>query len=327
MKKSNIIKVIILLLALGLNVKTLKSLHAEQVVINADRPKISKLPLASFHKFWADIQWMLMIQHMGSIDLTTEQNSKELYSEANTIIDLDPGFYKAYEISSLMLSAKKPQFAINLLKRGQASVHTTNDWRLYSMAGNIRQQEIFFNKGPDNLTKLRESIEFYREALNKPGVISVLEKSFIKSLAQERFESKGDKLLISELQEWFKHLSQSNYMNGEGEHGNSTEGYMSVSEEVKSELLSLIQKIKQEHPNDSKGRAISDKVIKALFKDIHICFRCFHEYHKGDKYCNECSKPVKIFGVCSSPDCAKVIRGHKFCEHCGKHVVKPKRRK
>ena len=70
MGKSTIIKILIFILAIGLNVKTIQSLQSEQASINADRAKMSKLPMASFHKFWADVKWMLYIQYMGSIDLT-----------------------------------------------------------------------------------------------------------------------------------------------------------------------------------------------------------------------------------------------------------------
>ena len=73
MKKSLIIKVVILILAVVLNVYTIRTMHTEQLEINTDRQKISKLPLASFHKFWADVKWMLYIQYMGSIYLTTEK--------------------------------------------------------------------------------------------------------------------------------------------------------------------------------------------------------------------------------------------------------------
>ena len=92
MNKSNIIKVLIFILAVGLNVKTIQSIHKDQKEINADRELVSKMPMASFHKFWADVKWMLYIQYMGSIDLTTEKNSKDLFEEAKSILDLDPGF-------------------------------------------------------------------------------------------------------------------------------------------------------------------------------------------------------------------------------------------
>ena len=327
MNKSNIIKVLIFILALGLNVKTIQSIHTEQLAINQDRAKVSKLPMASFHKFWADVKWMLYIQYMGSIDLTTEKNSKDLYEEAKSILELDPGFYKVYEISALMLSAKTPDYAVDLLTMGQDTQQNKDDWRLYQLAGNIRHQETFFNKKANRLEKIQDAIGFYREALKKPGVMPVLEKTYIKIKAQEKFEQdKNINLLVAELQEWDKYINEKSLS---PEYGMEAEGDMmlSVDEDTKGNILSIIQRIKREVPEDLTGKGTSQKLLKSIFRDIKVCGNCYIQYKAGEKFCTSCSNPVKVFGICPSAQCGKVHRGGKFCQHCGTVVQKGKPKK
>ena len=319
MKKSSPFKLIILILALIFNSMLIKSMHQDQLVINTDRATQSKMPIASFHKFWADIQWMLMIQHMGSMDMITEKSSLELAEEANHIIDLDPGFYKVYEISALMLSSSQPDLSIDILRRGQNGFQTKNRWKLYSLAGNIRQQEIFFKPKENNMDKLREVIGFYREALTKPGVISILERTYIKTLAHVRTGNRRSENYVAELEEWDKHLAQKNH-NHDFDGGQYNGMYDSIPEDTKKELLSLVQKIKQYEPDDLKGKVISKKIITSLFKNLHVCKKCYHQYTRGDKFCSHCSRALRVFGVCKSSGCGKVIRGGRFCEHCGTRV-------
>ena len=327
MGKSAVIKILIFLLAVGLNVKTIKSLHSEQAEISTDRVKISKLPMASFHKFWADVKWMLYIQYMGSIDLTTDKNSKDLYEEAKSILELDPGFYKVYEISALMLSAKTPDYAVELLKLGQSTQENKDDWRLYQLAGNIRHQETFFNKKANRLEKIQDAIGFYREALKKPGVMPVLEQTYIKIKAQEKYEQdKNTNLLVAELQEWDKYINEKALS---PEYGMEGEGDMmlSVDEDTKGNILALIQKIKKEAPEDLTGKKTSSKLLKSIFRDIKVCGNCYVQYKAGEKFCTSCSNPVKVFGICANAQCGKVYRGGKFCEHCGQGIKKPKTKK
>ncbi|MCM8536640.1 MAG: zinc ribbon domain-containing protein [Lentisphaeraceae bacterium] len=327
MKKSDIIKLLILIIAVSLNVKTMKSMHANQAEINPDRAKISGKPVASFHKFWADVKWMMFIQHMGSIDLTTESNSKDLYQEAKDILDLDPGFYKVYELSALMLSAKTPDLAIDLLKRGQETHQNKNDWRLYSMAGNIRHQETFFNKKVNKREKLREAIGFYRLALKKPGVMPVLEKTYIKTRAQEAHEANNDvPLVIAELLEWDKYVNTKMAGSEYGMEGEGGDMFLSLEENTKKDILSLIQRVKREHQNNLAGKKTSKAMLASLFKGIHTCNSCYNEYGAGHKFCTDCSKPVKVYGICPNSQCRKTHSNGKFCEHCGTNV-KPKKKK
>ena len=345
MNKSSIIKLLILIISLGLNVQIIRSIHAEQATINTDRASISKMPLASFHKFWADVKWMLYIQHMGSIDLTTEKNSKDLFDEAKGILGLDPGFYKVYEISALMLSAKTPGYAIELLEKGQKTQKNKDDWRLWSMAGNIRHQETFFNKKVDRMEKLRSAVYYYGEALKRPGVMPVLEKTYIKTRAQlshevskkkvkeatpeqiQKGEVKEINLLVAELEEWHKYLNDKTNSPEFGMEGESM--MLSVDEDTKSDILSLIQRIRNNpKTRDNKlGKEISQKLLTSMFQNLHVCTRCYTTYQAGDKFCGNCANSVKIFGVCHNPECRKVHRGGKFCQYCGTSTKAPKTRK
>lgn len=260
---------------------------------------------------------MLFIQYMGSIDLTTEQNSEDLYQEASSILDLDPGFYKVYELSSLMLSAKTPERAIELLERGQKTHKNKNDWRLFSMAGNIRHQETFFNKNVNKKEKLRDAIRFYREALKLPGVMPVLEKTYIKTRAQEVHETDPNKpLIIAKLVEWQKHISQKS-VGAEYGADMEDESFVTIDENTKREILGIIQRIKTEHKDDLEGKETSQKLLQSIFKDIKVCQHCYVEFSAGHKFCVSCSKAVKTYGVCPNKQCGKVHSNGKFCEHCG----------
>ena len=316
MKRTDVIKALILILAIILNSKTIKSMHIDQTKINPDKTMVINKPIASFHKFWADIKWMLFIQHIGSIDLTTDKNSKDLHQKAKDIVELDPGFYKVYELSSLMLSTKAPDLAVDLLKIGQKTHQNKNDWRLFSMAGNIRHQETFFNRNVDKKEKLREAIGFYRLALKKPGVMPVLEKTYIKTRAQFEFERNNERPMpIAELIEWNKYLTNKIVRSELGMKGDDI--IINLEDSTKADILSLIQQVKREFPDNFEGKKTSQQMLNSIFHGIHVCGKCYNEYSAGHKFCIECRNPVKVFGVCPNRQCGKVHSNGKFCEHCG----------
>jgi hypothetical protein len=342
MKKSFVIKIIILIAAVLLNIQTIKSLHAEQAKINTDRQTMSQLPLASFHKFWADIKWMLFIQYMGSIDLTTDKNSETMYNDVVDIVSLDPSFYKVYEISSHMLSSRTPDLAINILEKGQAGQKTKKDPRLFTLAGNIRYNETFFNKEVNKLEKIRAAIEYFKQALKLPNASPILTKTYIKIKARFRVEKskqaikdatpedikagnmKEANIMIAELNEWFMYINELSAMEGmeniEGMEGMEGIDPMTMTDQkTKDTMLTLIQMIRNDVStrDDKEGKKLSQQLLQSMFKGIHICGSCYKTYSAGHKFCTACQKSVHIFGVCHNANCRQIHSNGKFCEFCG----------
>ena len=339
MKKSFVIKIIILIAAVLLNIQTIKSLHVEQAKINSDRQTMSQLPLASFHKFWADIKWMLFIQYMGSIDLTTDKNSETMHNDVIEIVSLDPSFYKVYEISSNMLSSRTPDLAINILEKGHAGQKTKKDARLFTLAGNIRYNETFFNKKVNKLEKIRAAIEYFKQALKLSNASPILTKTYIKIKARFRVENskhaiknatpeeinsgnmKEDNIMIAELNEWFMYINELSAMEGV-ENMQDMQGIdpMSMTDQkTKNTMLSLIQMIRNDVStrDDKKGKKLSQQLLQSMFKGIHICGGCYKQYSAGHKFCTACQKSVHIFGVCHNANCRQIHSNGKFCEFCG----------
>ncbi len=324
MKKSSIVKTLILILAVVLNVMVMRSLHVEQLKINKDRATMSKLPLASFHKFWADVKWILYIQKLGSIELSTENNSRDFYNDAMSIVSLDPSFYKVYEISSLMLSSKTPDLAIDLLRKGQTTQKLSNDWRLFSMAGNICQQQTILSKLTDkNINLISDAIGYYREAMKRENFNTTIRKSYMKLRAQEvHFKDNNKNIIVAELKEWEKFVNE-NFLSEEMGATVGGELAYALDDDSERDILSLIQQIKRDAPEDLEGKKLIDNMIKSILKDLNTCRNCYAVYHPGDKFCSNCSGPVKIVGVCVNTNCGKVNRGGNFCEFCGTKVVRP----
>ena len=96
---------------------------------------------------------------------------------------------------------------------------------------------------------------------------------------------------------------------------------------LNGDILNLIQRIKREVPEDLTGKNTSQKLLKSIFRDIKTCGTCYVEYRAGDKFCSNCSNPVKTFGTCPNAQCGKVHSGGKFCQHCGTGLKVSKARK
>ena len=90
-------------------------LRERQEKIAQTRDKVSNFPLAGFHKFAADIEWMRFIQYCGSIDNVNSENAPEIERRIQRIISLDPDFGRIYYEGALILSVKAPDMALEIL--------------------------------------------------------------------------------------------------------------------------------------------------------------------------------------------------------------------
>ena len=224
MKKPGILSIIILIVAILLNsfiAGKLKEMQYNE--INKDRKHISKTPMASFHKFWADIQWIIFIQFAGGIDRTTDKNAKELNEMAKNVIGNDPCFYKAYDMGALMISYKAPDDAVKLLDKAQETDLLSKDWRIPARAGSIRQLQSWRNK-ENNEKLIVDTYTYFEKALQCPNVKNYILTSYIRTKASHA-QQKDSELppQIAELETW---LSYYETVNSEslGEMGAGPEG-------------------------------------------------------------------------------------------------------
>ena len=97
---------------------------------------------------------------------------------------------------------------------------------------------------------------------------------------------------MAELEEWHKYLNDKTNSPEFGMEGESM--MLSVDEDTKSDILSLIQRIRNNpKTRDNKlGKEISQKLLTSMFQNLHVCNRCYTTYQAGDKFwrnmCQQC---------------------------------------
>ncbi len=68
MKKSLVVHITVMVIAVVLGSGLASYLMMQQSEISVNRDKLSKAPLGGFNKFASDVQWMLFINYAGIAD-------------------------------------------------------------------------------------------------------------------------------------------------------------------------------------------------------------------------------------------------------------------
>ncbi len=310
--------------------------------------------LAGFNKFASDIQWMLFVNYSGSVKTIDDSNSNIVYEKLKTIVNNDPGFDKAYEIGSMMLSVAAPDKALEILEKGCKNPQLNSNWKLPFYAGYILTHHAKNKESDDVLAKAED---YFREAVKRAAgsekhVISQLIHAKAKRV-KNRKNYKGiaiasDKhaYLLVLYDEWKSQQmarERDAMMPGpdgkmpagsdaKAPAGAPTEvqppmgpmgmgGMMSGYPDLEKNLLATAQAAKKLTPDNPDFLKTLELVKTEVFKNQHLCENCLATYGPGDKYCIACGTGVTIYGIC--PGCGAVPKG-SYCQACGKNIIPPK---
>lgn len=308
MKKEQIIHVVVIVLTAVIGYYLAANLNQKRIKIEPEAKSISKTPLAGFHKFASDVEWMRFINYCGSQKTVDAKNVEEHLRRVEKIIALDPNFEKSYTVGVQFLAIQNPDKAVELLAKACNNEYLKKNWKIPFYAGFILSHHY------KDDSRIGEVVEFYEKAVKRAGqpeqyLINALLRAKAKKALLEgkgEFINPEHAMLHVLYREWKKNASANNDM--------AQGGDLSAIPDLTDKLLVTIQKAKERSKDNPAVMALIDKIRKDVLASKHLCDRCLSPYKAGDSFCTKCGNNVKIYGVCAK--CGAVLEG-EFCGKCG----------
>lgn len=322
MNKSSITHIIVMIIAIAISSWLASSLQTKQRTIAKTREELAGTSMGGFNKFAADIQWMFFINYCGKLNSINTENSKEVYSRLNKILNNDPDFLKAYTMGGLMLSARAPVKSVDILMRGANNKNLKNNSRLPFLAGFVLMQHVkdkdwdeYRKEHKELPDRLQMAEDMFQLAIDRQ---SVPESHFISSLLRtraKRLKNSGRyKDIVIDGDQHAYIIALYNYWKNNNTSSQGM-GYSSIPiSNIETRLLKAIQYANSEQPDNKEIKKTIAMVSKDIFVGKHLCVTCLNPYCAGDKFCSKCGDNVVLFGICDK--CGKVMKGN-FCSGCG----------
>ena len=204
MRRNDLVLGIVLVVAVigaGLMAQTL---HDRQLSIANARDKMSRMPIAGFQKFMADVVWMRFLYYAGGNQLNAD--TVEAYDHyINLIIRLDPDFFRAYRDGALMLGPIAPDKALAIIDAACDHPRLKSRWELPMMAGQIlvRSEWQNFYAGKDlDPEKLAKAEGYFLKAKNAPNHRPTAVTSYIRTRSLAKSAKTKTPVELAELMEW-----------------------------------------------------------------------------------------------------------------------------
>ena len=292
-------------------------LNKEQLKFAPEKANLSGTPIAGFHKFASDVQWMRLVNYLGSLQTVDESNVKDVSARLQELIGLDPNLEKIYKDGALLISIADPQKTVEFLDTACKNEYLKNNWQIPFYAGYV----MMHNAKPANYD---EAVRFFDMAMKRAGsdsgasyVVSSYFRAKAKSLAQKNPAFKGDErvaLLQVLFDEW-----ETNQKSGiEGSYGRES----SYAQNLNDRIIKALKDVKvasDDYTPTEAGKKLADKVINRIFDKAHICSNCTSTYDAGDKHCATCGNKVPVWGLCKVDTCKAKLKGGNapYCTVCG----------
>lgn len=288
-------------------------LRQKEMQIASTRGAVSTMPIAGFHKFAADIHWMLFIQYGGSHDVTPETAS-EFHRRIMRIIRLDPDFGRAYYIGVLMLGPVAPELALEIADLGLDNPRVRNNWRLPMLAGQLlmnREKNKYYKNQPMDQKKVRQAMSYFEQAMKCPGAGGIALRSYVRAKAATKNDRRP--LEIKEIEAWYDYWKERRHaMDLYDFRGRSVEdGAGDVSEILLTQMRVALRRF----PNDPAVQALVASIVREAFPDLRMDPVALMPYQPGDRFSPHSGVKVEVYGVCT--ECGTVLKG-RFCHQCGK---------
>ena len=105
MKKGTIIHVVVMVVAVIAGTMLAIKLNNDQRALIPEKAELAAIPVGGFHKFAADVEWMLFVNYMGSLSTVDESNVEDVIGRLERLIALDPNLDKLYKdgVSSIAI--------------------------------------------------------------------------------------------------------------------------------------------------------------------------------------------------------------------------------
>ena len=162
MKKSTLIHVVVMVVAVIAASLLASKLTADQRALLPEKATMSKMPVGGFHKFMADVEWMLFINYMGSQSTVDETNIDEVTRRLERLIALDPNLDKLYQDGVSSISVADPEKTVELLKRACENYHLRNNAEIPFYTGFVMVQYL----KPANY---KDALDYFKMAMQRSG--------------------------------------------------------------------------------------------------------------------------------------------------------------
>ena len=286
-------------------------LNTTQRELAPSKEAISGMPLGGFQKFISDMEWMLFVNYLGSLNTVDESNVDEVSRRLERLMSHDPNLGKIYQEGALMISIADPEKTVEILTKACNNPHLKSNSQIPFYAGFVMVQHM---KPP----KYKEAIPFFKMAVDRSGggegfnnyYASYYYRAKAKVWSDGKFDDRHALLHVL-YDSWLGDTRDENYVGGGTMGGDSVD--------LKDRLFNAIRNVKNESEDYKPtvdGNKLADAVVQRVFSDSHICHACTAAYGPGVEYCSGCGTKLKVYGVCQF--CQKaVLPGAKFCTTTG----------
>jgi tetratricopeptide (TPR) repeat protein len=310
MKKSLLVHVIVMVVAMVCGAFLAKHLYKEQFQVDPSLKDVSNVPIAGMHKFASDVDWMFFINYLGSLKKVDNDNIDDITQKLETILAYDPNFEKAYQVGVMSLSVEAPEQAVKFLEKACDSKNKKlqNNWKLPFYAGFILTHHM---KEPD----YAKALKFYKMAIKRSSgkPESYVVNSYLRALAHTQMKEGEKDLQPAMLRVLFNEWKMGSMADGFGSMdvaGNTG----SMIPDLDSRLLKAMQEAKKAAPNNKDLGVMVEEIRTKVLVGKHLCDKCLTPYGPGEKFCSCCGNELKVYGVC--PKCGTIMKGD-FCTKCG----------
>ena len=137
-------------------------LNTTQRELAPSKEAISGMPLGGFQKFISDMEWMLFVNYLGSLNTVDESNVDEVSRRLERLMSHDPNLGKIYQEGALMISIADPEKTVEILTKACNNPHLKSNSQIPFYAGFVMVQHM---KPP----KYKEAIPFFKMAVDRSG--------------------------------------------------------------------------------------------------------------------------------------------------------------
>lgn len=295
------------------------NLHQQQIELSPTRTNLTRLPLGGFHKFLSDVEWMLFVNYLGSLNTVDDNNVDKVVKRLERLMSYDPNLAKIYQEGAAMISIANPEKTVEILDIACKNPNLKNNSQIPFYAGFVMVQHM-------DPPQHDRAIQYFKMAIDRSGGKdqgnAYYTSYYYRARAKEEIkkaEAAGKKMddrlaLLKVLYEEWDNATLTN----RGEAPSSEYN----SQDLKERLLQAVRNAKnpsEDYKPTDEAIKLADEVTKKVFSDAHLCHNCTASYAPGEKFCNACGTQVKVYGLC--PFCNKVIApGAKFCVETGKKL-------
>lgn len=290
-------------------------LYQMQREISPSRANLSKLPMGGMHKFASDVEWMLFVNYLGSLNTVDNTNVEEVTKRLERLISFDPNLSKIYNEGVAMISIADPVKTVEILKKACENPQLKNNSQIPFYTGFVMVQHM-------TPPKFGDAIKYFRMAMDRSGGsegVNYYTSYYYRSKAKVLAETEKMDERMAMMQTLYKEWENATIGSERGE--GSSSGDIN-SQDLKDRLLTAVRNAKnpsEDYKPTPEAVKVADTITSKVFGDSHMCANCMAPYAPGEAFCGNCGTTVKVYGLC--PHCGKALKGgEKFCVSTGKAV-------